>query len=47
MLNTRKIFNIITLGDVNVGKTSIINRFINEKFDYHVRPTLITDIKKK
>ena len=33
-------YKIITLGDSSVGKTSIINRFINETFDEDIAPTL-------
>ena len=33
-------YKIITLGDSSVGKTSIINRFINDTFDEELPPTL-------
>ena len=33
-------YKIITLGDSSVGKTSIINRFINDTFDEELTPTL-------
>ena len=33
-------FKIITLGDSGVGKTSIINRFINDSFNYDEKLTL-------
>ena len=35
-----KTFNIITLWDSGVGKTSIINRYINNKFDHNIACTL-------
>ena len=35
-----KIFNIITLGDSGVGKTSIINRYIANKFEDNISSTL-------
>ena len=34
-----KTFNIITLGDCGIGKTSIINRFINNTFDENISST--------
>ena len=33
-------YKIITLGDSSAGKTSIINRFINDTFDEELTPTL-------
>ena len=33
-------YKIITLGDSSVGKTSLINRFINDTFDEEISPTL-------
>ena len=33
-------YKIITLGDSSVGKTSIINRFINDTFDEELTPTI-------
>ena len=35
-----KIFNIITLGDSGVGKTSIINRYVKNKFDENISSSL-------
>jgi len=35
-----KIFNIITLGDSGVGKTSIINRYVKNKFDDNISSSL-------
>ena len=35
-----KMFNIITLGDSGVGKTSIINRFIDNIFDNNISSTI-------
>ena len=35
-----KTFNIITLGDSGVGKTSIINRYVKNKFDDNISSTL-------
>jgi len=42
-----KIFNIITLGESGVGKTSIINQFINNKFDQIIHQLLELIIPKK
>ena len=42
-----KTFNIITLGDCGVGKTSIINRFINNAFDENISSTIGINFSKK
>ena len=42
-----KTFNIITLGDCGVGKTSIINRFINNAFDENISSTVGIHFSKK
>ena len=39
-MTTKKVINIITLGDVGVGKTSIINRIKNKSFDENVSITI-------
>jgi small GTP-binding protein len=39
-----KIVNIITLGEMGVGKTSIINRINEDKFDERIKPTIKIDI---
>ena len=41
-------FKIITLGDSEVGKTSIIRRYLENKFAYDTIPTLgFINYKKK
>ena len=35
-----KTFNIITLGDSGVGKTSIIHRYVNNIFDENISTTI-------
>ena len=45
--NEIKTFNIITLGDCGVGKTSIINRFINNAFDENISTTVGINFSKK
>ena len=42
-----KTFNIITLGDCGVGKSSIINRFINNAFDENISSTVGINFSKK
>ena len=37
--------NIITLGEAGTGKTSIINRFVNNCFDDKVAPTIGSDLR--
>ena len=34
------LFRIVTVGETSVGKTSILNRFISEEFDFNERPTI-------
>ena len=40
-------FKLITLGDSNVGKTSLLSRFHNDKFNKHTIGTIGLDSKKK
>ena len=42
-----KTFNIITLGDSGVGKTSIINRFIDNTFDNNITSTVGMNFRVK
>ena len=39
--------NIITLGESSVGKSSIINRYVENNFDYNFVSTLGVDFRKK
>ena len=38
--NKELIFWILVIGDSNVGKTSIINNFINKKFEHNINATV-------
>jgi len=38
-------FKVIVIGDVNVGKTSLIKQFCENKFDLHTRSTVGVDFK--
>ncbi len=38
--NKELIFWILVIGDSNVGKTSIINSFINKKFEDNINATV-------
>ena len=40
-------YKIITLGDPSVGKTSILNRFVDDAFSEHHISTLGVDLKTK
>jgi len=42
-----KKLKIILLGEIGVGKTSIINRYVNNKFNTFSQPTIGADIKTK
>ena len=42
-----KKYKIVMLGDQNVGKTSIINRFKHNKFVGNIEPTLALDFQSK
>lgn len=41
--NLDYIFKIIIIGDQAVGKTNILNRFINNKFSHEYQCTLAVD----
>ena len=40
-------YKIVFLGDLGVGKTSIINQFVNNTFDHTHQPTIGIDFLSK
>ena len=38
---------VVLVGDSNVGKTSLINRFVLDRFDPHSAPTLTVGFRSK
>ncbi|MHA1378351.1 MAG: Rab family GTPase [Candidatus Helarchaeota archaeon] len=47
-MNEKKyIYKVTILGDYAVGKTSILNGYMEQKFDYDYKPTLGANIVKK
>jgi len=44
MTSNKNIFSILLLGDSNVGKTALINRFINNKFNSEYIPTVTEQV---
>ncbi|MHA1302008.1 MAG: Rab family GTPase [Candidatus Helarchaeota archaeon] len=47
MKEKKYIFKVTILGDYAVGKTSILNGYMEKKFDYDYKPTLGANIIKK
>ena len=45
--NSRPKFKLLVVGDSGVGKTSLIERYVNNAFLLHCQPTVGTDIKRK
>lgn len=43
----KSVHKLITLGDQGVGKTSIVENYVNNKFSQHVEPTLGACFYKK
>ena len=46
-MTEKYILKLLTIGDQFVGKSSIINRYIDDKFNQNIRPTLAIDYKTK
>ena len=46
-MTEKYILKLLTIGDQFVGKSSIINRYINDKFKEDIKPTLAIDYKTK
>jgi len=40
-------FKIIIIGNSSVGKTSIINRFVSNRFDHNYKATIAADFQVK
>lgn len=47
MSSNTSTFKIVLLGDTGVGKTSILNRYVNNKFDQECRASVVLDVKQK
>ena len=46
-MTEKYILKLLTIGDQFVGKSSIINRYIDDKFNENIKPTLAIDYKTK
>ena len=46
-MTEKYILKLLTIGDQFVGKSSIINRYIDDKFNENIKPTLGIDFKTK
>ena len=47
MANTAKTFKLVVLGDTGVGKTTLINRFVNDEFRADFKATIGADFSSK
>jgi len=45
--NKKKIFKILILGDSGVGKTSLMNQYVKQKFTQQYRATVGADFMSK
>ena len=46
-MKKNRLLKIIILGDPGVGKTSILNRFVNDKYSNHYKATIGADFLSK
>ena len=42
-----KMFKVIVIGNSSVGKTSIVNRFVGDRFDPNYKATISADFQTK
>ena len=48
MSSSKKVFlKVVVLGDMAVGKTSLMNRFVNNRFSHQYKSTLGADFLSK
>ena len=47
ILSTEKLFKVLVIGDVDVGKTSIILQYVNKRFDKEYKSTIGVDFALK
>ena len=47
LFHYNKMFKIIVIGNSAVGKTSIVNRFVGDRFDHNYRATIAADFQVK
>lgn len=45
LMTGMKICKVIVLGDINVGKTSLVNRFCHQVFNYNYKATIGVDFE--
>ncbi|MFX1452407.1 MAG: GTP-binding protein, partial [Promethearchaeota archaeon] len=47
MSETRYVYKVVIIGDFAVGKTSLINEYMEKKFQYDYKPTIGANIAKR
>jgi len=47
LIITIEMFKVIVIGNSNVGKTSIVNRFVGDRFDPNYKATISADFQTK